>query len=210
LNSPAVIVPVKSSRVKSRLSGILPAEQRLAFSRLLLSGVLGVLTEAGLLKSTYVVTSDRATLKLARTLGAFGVAEEGDRGVNSAVVTGVKASGSPDTVLVFPSDLPLLRPSDVTAVLTMKSTGMDVVISPSRGFDGTNALAFSPSSKLALSYDDDSFWNHLASAALNHLRTAVNTRAGLMFDVDSPDDFRVLAESKVDLPSVRFARRRVL
>ncbi len=127
--------------------------------------------------------------------------------MNSAVTRGAKAIHLHGPVLVIPSDLPLLGADDIREVTGLRVAGMDVVISPSRGFDGTNALAFSPSSGLQLSYDNDSFWNHLASAAREGLRTAVTCRPGLMFDVDSPEDFRRLARSGQAKPAVEFARR---
>ena len=200
-------MPVKSASLKSRLAGVLSASQRREFAKLLLVDLLEVLSDAGLVGSTYVVSSDRQALRIALKLGACGIREEKDRGVNSAVLEGINGSGSPEVVLVLPSDLPLVRASEVKAILGLKSSGFGVVISPSRGFTGTNALAYSPSSGLVLSYDDDSFWNHLASAARGGLKTAVSSRFGIMFDVDSPEDFRSLARSSIQRESVEFARR---
>ena len=207
MSSLAILVPVKSARAKSRLSSVLSTPARVEFSKLLLEDVLRVLKSAGLIDVTHVVTSDREALRLARGFGARGVAEEGDRGVNAAVQRGIMETGHTERVLVIPSDLPLLQVSDLKEVLRLISEGMDVVITPSQGFDGTNALAFSPGSGLVLSYDQNSFWNHLASAARKNLTTAVSCRRGLMFDVDSPQDFRVLARTGLARPSVQFARR---
>jgi 2-phospho-L-lactate guanylyltransferase len=207
MSSLAILVPVKSASVKSRLSSVLSARARVEFSKLLLEDVLRVLSGAGLIDVTHVVTPDRETLRLAGGFGARGVAEEKDQGVNAAVQRGIKEAGHPERVLVIPSDLPLLQVSDMKEVLRLISVGLDVVITPSQGFDGTNALAFSPDSGLMLSYDQNSFWNHLASAARKNLTTAVSCRRGLMFDVDSPQDFRMLARTNMTRPSVRFARR---
>ncbi len=160
-----------------------------------------------MLGQTYVISSGDEILQYARRLGAKGMSEERDAGVNSAVTRGIRRLGRPDSVLVIPSDLPFLRAADIREVAGLRKAGMDVVISPSHGFDGTNALAFSLSSGPRLSYDDNSFWNHLASAARKGLRTAVSCRPGLMFDVDSPEDFRRLAASSRDEPAVVFARR---
>jgi 2-phospho-L-lactate guanylyltransferase len=193
--------------VKSRLSSILSEGARREFTKLLLQDVLRVLKSGGLLEVTYVVTPDNTALHLAEGFGARVIAEENDRGVNAAVRKGIREVGHPETVLVIPSDLPLLQISDMKGVLRLISEGMDVVITPSRGFDGTNALAFSPGSGLVLSYDQNSFWNHLASAARNNLTAAVSCRRRLMFDVDSPQDFSMLAGTKMDRPSVQFARR---
>jgi 2-phospho-L-lactate guanylyltransferase len=207
LTSPVVIIPVKSSRVKSRLSSLLSDAQRREFARLLLSDVLGALAEGGLLEGTYVVSSDGSTLDLAKSLGACGVSEREDEGVNSAVLRGEGRAKATDGILVLPSDLPLLRARELKELLRLKAAGVDLVIAPSMGFNGTNALLFSPSIRLPLSYDDDSFWNHIKAAARRGLSVAVCCRLGLMFDVDTPEDFQALARSRVRSPSAAFARR---
>ena len=209
MNSLAVLVPVKSSRVKSRLAGILSEAQRRQFANLLLTDVLEVLKGAGLLGVTHVVSSDRAMLRLAERLGAAGIPEQQDSGVNSAVTRGISAIHAPEYVLVLPSDLPLLGRSEIKEVIELKSAGVDVVIAPSSAFDGTNAFLFSPRTRFPLSYDDNSFWNHLAASARKRLSTAVCCQRGLMFDVDSPNDFQTLAQSRSDRPSAAFARRAV-
>lgn len=207
MTSLAVLVPVKSSRVKSRLAGILSEAQRRQFANLLLTDVLEVLKGAGLMSVTHVVSSDRAMLRLAERLGARGIPEQEDSGVNSAVTRGISATHTPENVLVLPSDLPLLGRSEIKEVIELKSGGVDVVIAPSSAFDGTNAFLFSPRNSFPLSYDNNSFWNHLAASARKRLSTAVCCQRGLMFDVDSPDDFQALARSRSDRPSAAFARR---
>ena len=197
---------MKSSGGKSRLSGFLSQAQRNEFSRLLLEDVLGTVAGAGLAESCFVVSSDRSILDLAASHGALGVPEEGDSGVNDAVEAGARASGA-DMILVLPSDLPLLTPADVGSIITLGGGGVDVVIAPSVAFDGTNALLYPATSGLRLSYDRNSFWNHLASAASSGLSVGVSTRPGVMLDIDSPDDFRGLASSGSDRRAARFSRR---
>lgn len=206
MTSLAVLVPVKSSRVKSRLAGILSEYQRREFANLLLTDVLGALKEAGLLSVTHVISSDRAILRLAERLGAKGIPELQDSGVNSAVARGISEANR-ENVLVLPSDLPLLRRYEIQRVIELKSAGVDLVMAPSSAFDGTNALLFSPRNRFPLSYDNNSFWNHLAASARKSLSTAVCCQRGLMFDVDSPEDFHSLARSRSDRPSAVFARK---
>jgi 2-phospho-L-lactate guanylyltransferase len=110
-------------------------------------------------------------------------------------------------VLVLPSDLPLLRASDIRKILTLKSKGLDVVLSPSQAFDGTNALLFPRGSPVRLSYDDNSFWAHLASAASHGLSVGVYAGTGVMFDVDSPEDLDALARTDINSKAAAFARR---
>lgn len=203
--TPIVIIPVKSSGAKSRLSTILSPTQRAKLSDVLLGAVLSAVSRAGLLPLTYVVTSDVDAMDRATKLGAKTIVEPSDAGVNSAVARGLQKAQGRDA-LVIPSDLPLLQPSDLKAVLSLRASGLDVVISPSRAFDGTNALLFPAKSRLELRFDDDSFWNHVAGAGSDRTKLGVCTRPGLMFDVDTPEDLRSLASSPQRNVAAGFAR----
>lgn len=190
-----VIIPVKSSGKKSRLSPVLDEGERRSLSEALLGRVLGALARAGLIGATRVVSSDAPALELAAKAGAVPVPEGADAGVNSAVRAGMSASPEADDYLVLPSDLPLLRGSDVLELVRLRHLGMRVVVSPSAPFDGTNALLFPAAPRFPLSFDRDSFWNHLAAAARLEVPVGVCARKGIMFDVDSPEDLRALSAS---------------
>ena len=190
------------------MSSVLSRGERQELESLLLSGVLGALREAGLLAATHVVSSDPEILRLATRTGAGTVLEARDEGVNAAVYLGVDALGRPPKVLVLPSDLPLLRASQLRLLLSL-SEMLQVVIAPSTSFDGTNALVFSPRAGLPLSYDNDSFWNHVRASGRKSLSVGVVSKPGLTFDLDSPDDLCKLAHARVNAPAVVFARRAV-
>jgi 2-phospho-L-lactate guanylyltransferase len=197
---------VKSAGKKSRLSSVLNGREREEFGMLLLEEVLGTLRRAKLVRACVVVSSDADVLRSAAKLGALGVREDTDSGVNEAVAKGMAAT-SADEFLVLPSDLPLLTPSDIGDLLALRGAGLDVVISPSAAFDGTNALLFGRRPGFPLSYDRDSFWNHLGSAGALGLSTGVCCKEGLMVDIDSPTDFRLLADSSSSRPPAKFARK---
>jgi 2-phospho-L-lactate/phosphoenolpyruvate guanylyltransferase len=206
LNQTTVIIPLKSRDKKSRLAGALSAGQRREFSKLMLADVLRVLRRAGL-KSALAVSSDKEMLAEAARLGARVVREPKDSGVNSAVLLAARRSGTSGDLLVLPSDLALLRGPDLARALSLRAAGVDIVIAPSRAFNGTNALLFSASLPIPLSYDSDSFWNHLRAASRLGLTVGVCTAGGLMFDVDTPADLLALSRSRLPRGSVRFARR---
>jgi 2-phospho-L-lactate guanylyltransferase len=199
---------VKSSGAKSRLSPVLSREERQELESLLLAGVLGALKGAGLLGVTHVITSDPEVLRLATKSGAGTVQEVRDEGVNAAVETGVAALGRPLKVLILPSDLPFLHASHLRHILSLSEV-LQVVIAPSASFNGTNALVFPPSVGLPLSYDNDSFWNHLRATGRKGLSVGVASEPGLTFDLDSPEDLRRFARARVNTPAGAFARRRI-
>jgi 2-phospho-L-lactate guanylyltransferase len=203
-----VVVPFKSGGRKSRLSGVLKEGEREALSLVLLEGVMRAIGEAGLLDSCYLVTSDVKAAGLARRLGATAVNEGSDTGVNRAVELGISAAPEPE-VLVVPADLPLFTRRDINASRFFRSCGADAVVSPSRSFDGTNLLRFAKAKPVGLSYDNDSFWNHVGDASRRGLRLAVYTGRGTMLDVDTEEDLRVLARERVESRAVAFARRLV-
>lgn len=205
MNKTAILIPFKADRRKSRLSRVLNLNQRSRLAELMLAEVLGVFREAGLLSRCHVVSSDGKVLALARRLGALTITEPRDEGVNAAVDTGVGTLGRGRDFMVVPSDLPLLATDEVKTALALKR-GFDCVISPSRLFDGTNLFIFSGRDAPALSYDSDSFWNHVRGAARKGLSLAVYCGEGVLFDVDTPKDLLALSHARKNIPSVEFAK----
>ena len=204
MNRTAVLIPFKANRRKSRLSEVLDAGQRSRLTELMLADVLRVFGKAGLLSRCYVISSDIRALTLARGLGALAISEPRDEGVNAAVRAGVRTLGRSRDFMVVPSDLPLLAPYEVRAALTLKR-GFDCVISPSRSFDGTNMLVFSGRNSPALSYDSNSFWNHVNGTARKGLSLAVYCGEGVLFDVDTSEDLGLLSRARKRIPSAEFA-----
>jgi len=198
---------VKSAGKKSRLGQVLDESEREEFARLLLADVLGELKKAGLLASSRVVSPDGMVLEMAGRAGAHPVREEAAGGFDRAVARGVRGVRRGQDVLIIPADLPLLKAPELVHLLEARSDGLDAVIAPSRAFDGTNAMLFSLSAQIPLSYDDDSFRNHLSGAARRGLSVRVCTEPGLTFDVDSPSDFEALARSGSKRASAEFARK---
>lgn len=198
---------MKSSGKKSRLAGVLDEGQREEFAGLLLLEVLGELRRARLVASCRVVSPDGGILEMAERAGARAVQEKEAAGFDTAVARGLVGVRGHQDVLILPADLPLLEAPELVRLLEARSAGFEAVVAPSRAFDGTNAMLFSPSAPVPLSYDHDSFWNHLSGAARRGLSAWVCTEPGLTFDVDSPSDLEALARSRSKRPSAEFARR---
>jgi len=180
-------------------------DQRRRLTDLMLLEVLEAFREAGLLPRCYVVSSDRLALAFARRVGALAIEEPRDRGVNAAVLTGVRALGSIANFMVVPSDLPTLTAEEIKMAIDMKRT-FDCVLTPSHSLDGTNLLLFSQRAMPALSYDSDSFWSHICGAGRKALTLAIYCGVGIMFDVDTPEDLRTLSVSRRRTPSAVFAK----
>ncbi|MDV3277542.1 MAG: 2-phospho-L-lactate guanylyltransferase [Nitrososphaerales archaeon] len=201
----AVVVPFKGKDHKSRLSPHLDESERAKLAHLMLADVLKAVRGAGLGKRCFVISSDAAALREAAKKGAFGIREKADAGVNSAVRTALRTLGRFDSFMILPSDLALLSPSDLSRVMSL-ARQVSVVVSPSESFNGTNLMIFSRSKRPRLSYDDNSFWAHLASSASKRLTVGVYTGRGVTFDLDSISDGRQLLRLGRDTAAARFLR----
>ncbi len=206
MKSPAIVVPFKSKNSKSRLSSVLEPSARRRFAKIMLSEVLAVVREARLISRCYVVSSDATALSVAKLSGASPVLERSDKGVNAAIARTMNLLKDEDRFLVIPSDLPLLKPKELRHALSLGSQ-FRCVLSPSRSFDGTNLFLFSRKDDIALSYDSNSFWNHVDEAAKKGASLAVYSGKGVVFDVDRADDLWELARARINTPSTRFAKK---
>ena len=203
----AALIPFKATGAKSRLSGMLSEEARREFAELMLGDLLSAFDSAGQLARCFVISSDRRALSFARSSGAGAVPQPTDLGVNSAISLGMRRLENIDEFMVVPADLPALTRDELKLALSIHSQGLAVVIAPSRHFDGTNLLIFSRAGRIRLSYDKNSFWNHVASAGRGGLSLAVCCGPGLTLDVDSIADFKALARLKINRASVAFAKK---
>lgn len=205
MRTPAVLVPFKGEMFKSRLSPILNTEERRELAFLLLADLLRTLKRAGLGQNSYVISYDSEAERIASRFGSSFILERKAAGVNSAVRRGVRKLRSQERFMVLPSDLAMLTTTDLDTALAI-AKAIPVVMAPSSSFNGTNLMLFPRRMTRSLSYDNNSFWNHLAGAARLGLATAVLTRRGLVFDVDTPADAAELAESGVGSGAARFLR----
>ena len=203
-----VVIPFKAAGHKSRLERRLGKIGARCFALCLLEDLLDVMKGAGPGQETALVTSDPEAERVGASRGILVVKEREDGGVDSAVRAALSTAGAEDVVLVLPSDLPYLTLGDVHAAAGMAAEGF-TVICPSSEFNGTNALTLRRIDSGILSYDKDSFWNHLGNASKAGLRVAVITGRGLMFDVDTEGDFARLAGSGLVSRSANMAKQEV-
>lgn len=194
---PTVVIPVKGSNPKSRLSGILGSEARRELVEVMIQDVLRTVGEAGLLDHTLVISADPEILRFASHYGARPIREEGESGVNAAVEMAMNQTSDDEGWLILPADIPFITKRDVSRALEFAEAGAEVVISPSRGLDGTNLLLFRSGTKMKLSYDKDSFRAHLAAAARSGFSVAVYCSKTVTLDIDSVEDIDLALASGV-------------
>ena len=170
--------------------------EREDLNRLLLERTVRTLTELKEVEEVLVVSRDSSALALARDLGARTVQEDGTPSLNTAlrratVVAQVYASRG---VLVIPADLPLLRATDVKALLQRATDPPVVVIAPDRHRRGTNALLLAPADLIEYDFGGNSFSRHCERARKAGARLEVVELPSLGLDLDLPEDLELVRQ----------------
>jgi 2-phospho-L-lactate guanylyltransferase len=177
------LVPAKTlATAKSRLAPALSDRQRAEIALEMLGRVLAVVHRTAGIDRCLVVSADERALHVAAAHGAGGL-RKSEIGLNRAL-EGARASFTADDLLVLLSDLPLLTPEDLRAVL---ESDAPVVIAPSKD-GGTNALRLRPPDSIPFRFGRDSARYHRFEAGKRSLAVELVRRDSLAFDVDTPDD----------------------
>jgi len=183
------IIPVKHlSKAKSSLSTTLTLVQRRGLVLNMLADMLNAVRNARSVAGTVVVSPDEEVLNFARTNGVISVVEPGielNEALKLAVDYAVAEKAS--SVLILPSDLPLLRGADVENIIAMASPPRAVVIAPSKD-NGTNALLLLPPDVINPRFGGESFPSHLAEARRVGVRPHIYRSANVATDVDDVED----------------------
>ena len=195
------IIPVKTfSRAKTRLGLSPDATEQIC--RLMLESVLKTVTQSDVIQKTVLVSKDEDALSIGKKFGAFGIYDESEQGVNSAVLLADKYFGQEgfDGTMVFPQDIPLMESEDIRTLYQMKTSERCVLVVPSRKFDGTNALFRTPVGVMETHYDEDSYKIHLSTAEKRSASSALVLIRRMMLDIDDPSDLRfILSFSETDV-----------
>ncbi len=185
----AAIIPVKTfSRAKSRLG--LPHEKTAELCKLMLDEVLSAISQTPSIQKIIVVSRDEDAFKLARKYGVKEIFDQSENGVNEAVALAEKflLEIGFDSSVVFPQDIPLVRPHDIQTLISFQKWNNSMIVVPSRKFDGTNALLRTPLNVVETHYDEDSYKIHLTTGKSRNVRTSFALISRIMWDVDDKSD----------------------
>jgi len=179
---------------KSRLSGVLAPGERIALNRALFMRTLGLALRCPALAAVVVASRDGELASRARRHGAACVGEAPGAGLNGALdlardhAVGLGA----EAVLVLPVDLPDLATRDIAAMIAAAAGAPAVAIAPDRRGSGTNALLVAPPRLIGFGFGAASLAAHRAAALGAGVRPVMVRRRGLAFDLDTPDDLRLM------------------
>jgi 2-phospho-L-lactate/phosphoenolpyruvate guanylyltransferase len=179
------IIPVsRFSQAKTRLSPTLTPVERGNLLKAMLIDVITALDST--VDEVVVISSDRDVLKFLEDMNVIGLEEEGTTDLNGALTQAVEwCSQFCSQVLIVPSDVPLIRKSQVQEMLEL-AIKWPVVIAPAKG-GGTNAL-LCPTQGVKMSFGDCSFFSHLNHADKSGFHPYIYDSFYLSLDVNTAED----------------------
>lgn len=140
-----------------------------------------------------VISPSRPLAEIVEAAGArlavqrgMGLNEGLDQARSQALLDGI------DTLIVLHGDLPNLTATDIETLVggLPADGGPGVAIAPDRAGTGTNALALRPPVVIPFRFGIGSFAAHAAEVERAGVPCVAVNRAGLAFDLDTPDDLR--------------------
>ena len=187
-----IIVPHRGlEAAKTRLAPSLDPEERVMLASQLLQRVLKVSREVS--DDVEVISPSRPLAEIVEAAGARLAVQRGmglnaglDQARSQALLDGI------DTLIVLHGDLPNLTATDIETLIGALPAdgGPGVAIAPDRAGTGTNALALRPPGVIAFRFGIGSFAAHAAEVERASVSCVAVNRAGLAFDLDTPDDLR--------------------
>jgi 2-phospho-L-lactate guanylyltransferase len=190
VTSTRIIVPHRGlEAAKTRLAPSLSPEERIMLVSQLLQRVLKVTRE--MCDDVVVISPSRALAEIVEPSGARLVVQRG-MGLNEGLEQARFDALVEDigTLIVLHGDLPNLRASDVSVLAAALPDGdaPAVAIAPDRAGTGTNGLALRPPGVIRFRFGVSSFAAHLEEVQLAGVPLVAVNRAGLAFDLDTPED----------------------
>jgi 2-phospho-L-lactate/phosphoenolpyruvate guanylyltransferase len=189
---PTIVIPVRPfEQGKSRLAGVLAGPARVALNRHLFAHVLETACQVVGAAHCLVVSRSDEALAQAEALGARAIVERGN-GLNAALAQARDAAvaAGAGAVVTLSTDLPLLGPDDVQALIALGQSCELVIASDRRGI-GTNGLCLPDAAGFRFAYGIGSCAAHASQAS----RARILVRPGLACDLDVPDDLALFGVS---------------
>ncbi|TBR25926.1 MAG: 2-phospho-L-lactate guanylyltransferase [Candidatus Nitrosotenuis sp.] len=189
----AAIIPVKTfSNAKSRLG--LSQEKTSQLCKIMLERVLESISQSKTITKSILVSKDENAFEIGKRFNTVQIFEDSERGVNHAVSLADRylVENGFDTSVVFPQDIPLMQPQDITNLIKFRTMKTSLLVVPSRKFDGTNALVRTPVDVIETHYDEDSYKIHLTTGKSRNISTSFVLISRIMWDVDNRSDLEFI------------------
>lgn len=188
--SARIIVPHRGlEQAKTRLATSLSPDERIFLASQLLQRVLRVSREVT--DDVVVISPSRALREIVETSGARLAVQRGmglNEGLEQARFDTI--ADDVDTMVVLHGDLPNLQATDIEALIgALPAHGEPgVAIAPDRAGTGTNGLVLRPPGVIGFRFGPGSFAAHASEVERAGVPLVAVNRAGLAFDLDTPED----------------------
>jgi 2-phospho-L-lactate guanylyltransferase len=189
------IIPVKPfSKGKSRLANILTTDRRALLNSTLLSRTIRILKTVNEIHHIIVVSRDSSALSIARNFDVKTIQEEGVIELNRALkrASAVARAYAADSIIIIPSDLPLLEAGDISNFLSQRKGGPEIIIAPDRRNEGTNGLYLSPPDIIDFKFGINSLSLHITEAVNHNAQYSIFNNFNFALDIDVPQDLELL------------------
>ena len=190
MSSLRIIVPHRGlEAAKTRLATSLAPDERMFLASQLLQRVLKVAREVT--DDVVVISPSRPLWEIVEPSGArlavqrgMGLNEGLEQARFDAVVENV------EILAILHGDLPNLRADDIGVLVdALPADGSPgVAIAPDRAGTGTNGLVLRPPGVIPFRFGTGSFAKHVAEVQAAGVPLVAVNRAGLAFDLDTPED----------------------
>ncbi len=188
----AIIIPIKKfDHSKTRLGPFLNSNERIELTKLLMLETLEKISR--LQQKQIIIISGERFEPIDKFRDIVLIKETNLNGVNNAIGLANGFIKDKDNEfsesLIIPIDLPFLSAEDLHDVIkTSRKFEEGICIVPSKRFDGTNVLLRKPNLVIDTFYDNNSFYNHVKTAAENKVSIEIIKNENLMIDLDTVDD----------------------
>ena len=192
------LIPVKSFDVgKSRLRKVFSLQELILLNISLFQSTFLKVKDCGQFDHILVVSRDENALAWAEANRGECLLEEGNETLNSALDQGLAWIGShgAGSVLILPTDLPLLTVSDLCALENYHPEDPGMLIVPDHAQLGTNALMLTRPDLLTPQFGANSFQLHCKQAEQLHLHQIIYLNRHLQQDIDTPEDLVLIQKS---------------
>ena len=183
------VIPVKDfNKAKSRLGPVLTADECAALARNMAEDVVLATRAAVDVDGITLLGGNSEVEDLAAKLGCDYLEEFGDAGLSSNLNMAAKKLEKQGvrTLVIIPSDLPMLHSQDIGGLLAEAGEGLCVC--PAGRDGGTNAIVITPPAAIQFCFGEESARRHLeAGEAAGLLSKEIELNA-FSHDIDTPAD----------------------
>ena len=185
------LIPVKRFDAgKSRLRKVFSSQVLIQLNLSLFQSTFLKVKDSGQFAHILVVSRDEDASEWTDANGGASLREVGEETLNSALTQGLKwiSAHGAGSVLILPTDLPLLTIADLYALCAYQPAKPGMLIVPDQVQRGTNALLLTQPDLLEPQFGTNSFQAHCRQAEQLHLHQIVYLNQHIQQDIDMPED----------------------